>query len=193
MRLYVKNMVCNRCKMVVENELKRIGLHPHTVGLGEVDIDEEQLTGIQVAEIDAALRPLGFELIDDRKSRIIEKIKSTVIELVHNAEADKPRIKHSEYLAQAVHYDYSYLSKLFSEVEGITIEQYIIQQKIEKVKELLVYDEFSLSEIAFQLDYSSVAHLSAQFKKVTGLTPSFFKNMKQHPRKPLDEIGNKNM
>lgn len=186
-------MVCNRCKMVVGNELKRIGLHPHAVGLGEVDIDEEQLTGIQVTEIDAVLRSLGFELIDDRKSRIIEKIKSAVIELIHKADADKPRIKHSEYLAQLLHYDYSYLSKLFSEVEGVTIEQYIIQQKIEKVKELLVYDELSLSEIAYQLDYSSVAHLSAQFKKVTGLTPSFFKNMQQRPRKPLDEVGNKNM
>lgn len=192
MRLYIKNMVCNRCKMVVKNELEQLGLHPVSLALGEVDLEEESLTPAQLTDIDAVFKPLGFELIDDRKSRIIEKIKNGIIDMLYAID-DKPRLKHSEYLSQLLHYEYTYLSKLFSEVEGITIEQYIIQQKIEKVKELLVYDELSLSQIAWQLEYSSVAHLSAQFKKVTGLTPSFFKNLKQRPRKPLDEVGGKKM
>lgn len=192
MRLYIKNMVCNRCKLVVKNELIQLGLHPLTLNLGEVDIEEESLTPEKLAAIDHIFKPLGFELIDDRKSRTIEKIKSSIIDLIYTKD-DKPRLKHSEYLSQLLNHEYTYLSKLFSEVEGITIEQYIIQQKIERVKELLVYDELSLSEIAYQMDYSSVAHLSAQFKKVTGLTPSFFKNMQHRPRHPLDEVGSKKM
>lgn len=183
-------MVCNRCKLVVKNELEGLGLHPVAVNLGEVDIAEEQLTTTQNEAINEVLVPLGFELIDSKKSRIIEKIKSMVINLIRDPETTT-RLKHSEYISQTLNYDYSYISKLFSEVEGITIEQYIIGQKIEMVKELLIYDELSLSEIADKLEYSSVAHLSAQFKKVTGLTPSFYKNMSNHPRTTLDDVGKK--
>jgi AraC-like DNA-binding protein len=178
--------------MVVKNVLEQQQLHPQTINLGEVDIEEQELTADKLSEINSALTELGFELIDDRKSRIIEKIKNAVVELVHYNN-DETKLKHSEYIAAQLHYDYTYLSKLFSEVEGMTIEQYIIYQKIEKVKELLVYDELSLSEIAYQLGYSSVAHLSAQFKKVTGFTPSFFKKNGISHRKPIDKVGNKTM
>jgi len=182
-------MVCQRCKTAVKNELERVALHPQSVELGEVELAEE-ISAAKLEELQAGLQALGFELIDDKKSRTIEKIKSLVIDLIHH-NGEQTRLKYSEYITQHLHYDYSYLSKLFSEVEGVTIEQYIIAQKIEKVKELLVYDELSLSEIADRLGYSSVAHLSAQFKKVTGLTPSFFKNMGGRHRHPLDEVGKK--
>ncbi|KKX47548.1 AraC family transcriptional reguator [Sphingobacterium sp. IITKGP-BTPF85] len=135
----------------------------------------------------AALDPLGFEVIDDKKCRIIERIKNIIIELVHNRDSDI-KTNLSDVLSNKLHHDYNYLSNLFSEVEGTTIEKYFIAQKIEKVKELLVYDELSLSEIAFRLNYSSVAYLSNQFKKVTGLTPSHFKQIKEDKRKPLDEV-----
>lgn len=188
MVLYIKNMVCNRCRMVVKTELEKLGLHTLSVNLGEVELQEEALSADKLAEVSESMEQAGFELIDDRKSRIIEKIKSLVVHLIHHTE-EQPKLKYSEYISQELHYDYAYLSKLFSEVEGITIEHYIIAQKIEKVKELLIYDELSLSQIADQLGYSSVAHLSAQFKKVTGLTPSFYKNKGIHDRKPLDHIG----
>ncbi len=181
-------MVCDRCITAVKNELQILGVAPVTIGLGEVVLLEKKLSKEKYAELDIALRKIGFELIDDKKSRIIEKLKKVVIELVHHA-SSMPKVKYSEYLSQKLQHDYSYLSKLFSEVEGYTIEQFIIRQKIEKVKELLVYDELSLSEIADRLEYSSVAHLSAQFKKITGLTPSFYKNKGVHHRIPLDKIG----
>ncbi len=181
-------MVCNRCKTAVEGELKKHGLHPLSVELGEVHIQEASLADEQLRTLDRSLRELGFELIDDRKSRIIEKIKNVVINLVHY-DGEQSRQKHSELIAKELHYDYPYLSKLFSDVEGITIEQYIINQKIEKIKEYLVYDELTLSQIADRMGYSSVAHLSAQFKKVTGLPPSHFKNIGLHQRKPLDSVG----
>ena len=181
-------MVCNRCKLVVKTELEKLDLHPTSINLGEVDIEERLLSKSKKEEIARQLQSLGFELIDDKKSRIIEKIKNVVVELVHYNN-DETKVKHSEYISAQLHYDYTYLSKLFSEVEGITLEQYIIHQKIEKVKELLVYDELSLSEIAYQLGYSSVAHLSAQFKKVTGFTPSFFKKNGISHRKPIDKVG----
>lgn len=187
MKLYIRNMVCNRCKMVVKGELERLNISPKQVELGEVEVDGT-LSAEQLSTIGSALIPLGFELIDDKKSRIIEKIKSLMIELVHHTE-EQIKLKYSEYISSQLNYDYPHLSKLFSEVEGTTIEQYIISQKIEKVKELLVYDEMSLSQIADKLGYSSVAHLSAQFKKNTGLTPSFFKNLGTRNRKPLDEVG----
>ena len=157
MRLYIKNMVCNRCKMVVKDELMKLGIQPVSIELGEIEL-EAALTTDQLNSLSAALPPLGFELIDDKKSRIIEKIKNLVIDLIHYAE-EPTKLKYSEYSTAHLHHDYPSLSKLFSEVEGITIEQYIIRQKIEKVKELLVYDELSLSEIADILGYSSVAHL----------------------------------
>lgn len=180
-------MVCNRCKMVVKTELERLGLHPIQVELGEVTLQEEQLSPLIVTEIKKSLAKSGFELIDNRKARIIEKIKTIVIDSVHyNNDGKKHKL--SAVLSSAIHLDYPYISKLFSEVEGITIEQYAIQQKIEKIKELLVYDELSLSQIADELGYSSSAHLSAQFKKVTGLSPSHFKNIGIHHRKSLDNI-----
>lgn len=186
MNLYIKNMVCNRCLMVVKAELEKLGLHPVNMTLGEVALREEKLTSEQLMQVQEALNAVGFELIDDKKSKLIERIKTLVVELVHYAEP--LNIKHSAYLSEKLNYDYSYLSKLFSEVEGITIEHYTIMQRIERVKELLIYDELSLSEIADKLGYSSVAHLSAQFKKVTGLTPTFYKNKGIHQRKPLDTI-----
>ena len=173
--------------MVVTGELEKLGISPKHVDLGEVTIDGI-LSSEQLENISSTLEPLGFELIDDKKGRIIEKIKSLVIDLVHHS-AEHTKLKYSEYISSHLHYDYPHLSKLFSEVEGITIEQYIISQKIEKVKELLVYNEMSLSQIADKLGYSSVAHLSAQFKKTTGLTPSFFKNLGTRNRRSLDEVG----
>lgn len=186
MKLYIKNMVCNRCKMVVKSELEKLGFHPVSVELGEVEVNEA-IDQIAKNEIIKKLQPLGFELIDDKKSQLIEQIKTAIIDLVHN-QNNSLKINVSDYLSNLTNHDYHYISNLFSEVEGTTIEKYLIAQKIEKVKELLMYDELSLSEIAWQLNYSSVAHLSNQFKKVTGLTPSHFKNIRSIKRKPLDEV-----
>lgn len=184
--VFIKNMVCNRCIMVVQNELDKLGLEVKNIKLGEVSLNKE-LTSEQKDKLDNALIPLGFEVIDDKKSRIIEKIKNIIINLVHY-QNNASKINLSEVLSNKLHHDYNYLSNLFSEVEGTTIEKYFIAQKIEKVKELLVYDELSLSEIAARLNYSSVAYLSNQFKKVTGLTPSHFKQIKEDKRKPLDRV-----
>lgn len=186
MKIYIKNMVCNRCIMVVKNELVKLGFHPLSLTLGEVELDRE-VNDNEKHIINKHLQTFGFELIDDRKSRLIGQIKSLIIELVHY-QNNELKSNLSDILVSKLHHDYTYLSNLFSEVEGTTIEKYFIAQKIEKVKELLVYDELSLSEIAFQLNYSSVAHLSNQFKKVTGLTPSHFKNIKTDKRKPLDKV-----
>ena len=178
-------MVCNRCKMVMKSELIKFGLHPVSVELGEIEVEEE-LSESQKTEFNAIIKTLGFELIDDKKSRIITKIKTTILELLESQ--SQLTINLSNHLSSLLHHDYSYISSLFSDVEGTTIEQYYISQKIEKVKELLVYDEQTLSEIAFRLNYSSVAHLSRQFKKVTGFTPSHFKALKEKKRKSLDEL-----
>ncbi len=186
MTLYVKNMVCDRCKLVMKSELEKLGFHPIAIELGEITLAEE-LSPEALEKIAETIDPLGFQLIDNKQKRIIEKIKSTVINTIHGSGEDK-RYKYSQILSEALHHDYSYLSKLFSEVEGTTIEQFIIKQKIEKVKELMVYDELSLNEIASRLGYSSSAHLSAQFKKVTGLPPSHFKNVGAHQRKSLDKL-----
>lgn len=184
--LFIKNMVCNRCIMVVQNELDKLGLNVKSVKLGEVVLAEEP-TSKQKDALTEVLDALGFEVIDDKKSRIIEKIKNIIIDLVHYQDNDT-KINLSDVLSDKLHHDYNYLSNLFSEVEGTTIEKYFIAQKVEKVKELLVYDELSLSEIADRLNYSSVAYLSNQFKKVTGLTPSHFKQIKEDKRKPLDKV-----
>ncbi|WP_207799038.1 helix-turn-helix domain-containing protein [Taibaiella soli] len=186
MKLYIKNMVCNRCVMVVEQILKRLDIPFHNVQLGEVDTEEE-LAAAKLESLDNQLHAVGFSLIDDRKQRMIEQIKNLVVKMVHQS-ADLPRQNFSDFLSTQLHYDYTYLSNLFSDVEGTTIEQYIIRQKIERAKELLVYDELTLSEIADQMGYSSVAHLSSQFKKVTGLTPSHFRQIRENKRKPLDEL-----
>lgn len=171
--------------MVVKAELEKLGLTPVSIQLGEVEI-MGVLEPEKKKELNSNLRELGFAIIDDKKSRLIEKIKNLIIGLVYKEEPEK--INYSDYLATNLHHDYSYLSKLFSEVQGMTIEQYFITQKIERVKELLVYDELSLSEIAYQLNYSSVSHLSKQFKKITGLTPTHFKRLKDQKRTPIDDL-----
>jgi len=172
--------------MVVRTELEKIGFNSISLSLGEVELDRN-ISDEEKQFINKHLESFGFELIDDKKSRLIGQIKSLIIELVHHLN-NEINTNLSEFLSSKLHHDYTYLSNLFSDVEGSTIEKYFIAQKIEKVKELLVYNELSLSEIAFQLNYSSVAHLSNQFKKVTGLTPSHFKNIKILKRKPLDEV-----
>ena len=184
--LFVKNMVCDRCIMVVQNELNKLGIVTESVKLGEVALSKE-LSLQKKNAVENALVPLGFELIDDKRSRIIEKIKRVIIEIVQRDHYES-KANLSDILSAQLHHDYNYLSNLFSEVEGTTIEKFFIAQKIEKVKELLVYDELSLSEIADRLNYSSVAYLSNQFKRVTGLTPSHFKQIREDKRKPLDKI-----
>jgi AraC-like DNA-binding protein len=188
MKLTIKNMVCNRCKQAVKGALEDLGLTPSTIELGEVELAERTMPEKKLQELRDSFKMLGFELVDDKRSRIITRIKSLIINLVHHAKEEN-RLKYSEYITGDLHYDYPYLSRLFSEVEGITIEHYIINQKIERAKELLVYDELNISELADELGYSSVAHLSAQFKKVTGMTPSQFKALHHKSRKPLDEVG----
>ncbi|MDD2564941.1 MAG: AraC family transcriptional regulator [Salinivirgaceae bacterium] len=186
MKLYIKNMVCDRCIMVIKHELEKFGYHPLHVTLGEVLLKEE-MSDYEKQALNQHLETLGFEIMDDKKSRLIVQIKAAIIEIVRQQNSEiKSNL--SDYLGSKLHHDYTYLSNLFSEVEGTTIEKYLIAQKIEKVKELLVYDELSLSEIAFQMNYSSVAYLSNQFKKVTGLTPTHFKKIKANKRKPLDKV-----
>lgn len=178
-------MVCNRCIMVIQNELEKLSLGFTQIKLGEVDLTRE-LSSEERKSLEAVFILLGFEVIDDKKSRIIEKIKNIIIDLVHHKDNDT-KMNLSDLLSDQLNHDYNYLSNLFSEVEGTTIEKYFIAQKIEKIKELLVYDELSLSEVALRLNYSSVAYLSNQFKKVTGLTPSHFKQIREEKRKPLDQ------
>ena len=180
-------MVCDRCKKVVADELQKLGYTVTDIQLGEVELETEP-DKVNVAEVKSVLEANGFELLDDRKTQLIEKIKSAVIELIHYRGQADLTINVSDWLAEKVGADYNYLSHLFSSSEGITIEKYLILQRIEKVKELLVYNELSLKEIAYQLGYSSVAHLSNQFKKVTGLTPSHFKQVKDEKRKTLDKV-----
>lgn len=183
--MYIKNMVCDRCVMVVRSILEGAGVHPVAIELGQVELqhepDKEQWQALQ-----QSLEAVGFEIIDDKRSRLIEKIKSMIIQMVQQ-EVPERRMNLSQYLSDQLHYDYNYLSSLFSDVEGLTVEKYYIRQKIEKAKELLVYDEMSLSQIADFLGYSSVAHLSNQFKQVTGFTPSQFKNARAR-RNPLDKV-----
>ena len=186
MNFYIKNMVCNRCIMAVQQVFEGLDYQPVRISLGEVEtaipIEDEDLEKLK-----KLLVGYGFEMIDDTKSRIIEKIKNTVVQSIHHSNEDL-KINYSEYIETHLNRDYAYLSGLFSEIEGTTIEKYIILQKIERVKELLVYDELTLSEIAYQMGYSNVSYLSGQFKKVTGLTPSHFKQVKENKRKPLDEL-----
>lgn len=184
--LYIKNMVCNRCIMVVEDLLAKLGFTPLHVELGKAII-QETVEKAELEHIRQTLQSVGFELIDDKRNRLIEQIKQEIIRLVHSQNGEL-KTTLSDFLADRLHHDYSSLSKLFSETNGITIEKYFILQKIERVKELLVYDELSLNEIATLLNYSSAAHLSNQFKSITGITPSEFKKQKTHPRKGLDQI-----
>lgn len=179
-------MVCSRCKMMVKTELEKAGLQPLAVDLGEVEVQEAPSPS-QLKQLEGSLNQLGFELIDDQKSRLIEQIKTLIIGHVHYTDAQSP-LKLSAVLTSKLNYEYGYLSNLFSAVEGTTIEKYYIAQRIEKVKELLVYNELNLSEIAFQLGYSSVAYLSSQFKQVTGMTPSAFKALQGNKRRNLEDI-----
>ena len=179
-------MVCIRCKMVVKDELEKLGLFYKTVELGEVEIMDNMSTE-QHDQLKIALLRSGLELMDDKKSVLIQKIKNVIVELVHYS--DEPLVVNfSVFLEEKLNHDYTYLANLFSEVQGITIERFIITHKIERVKELLVYNELNLTEIAYLMHYSSVAHLSTQFKKVTGLTPSHFKQLKEKRRSMLDDV-----
>lgn len=184
--LYIKNMVCNRCIMAVRSQLEDLGLQPVSVELGIVVLPDK-LTEESYRAIKASLEPLGFELLDDKKSQLTEQIKDAIIQLVHYSDSNL-KVNLSDYLVEKFHRDYGSMSKLFSETTQTTIEKYFIAQKIERAKELLVYGELSLNEIADQLNYSSAAYLSAQFKSVTGLTPSYFRKIKENKRKSLDEV-----
>ena len=185
MKLYIKYMVSSRCKMLVKEELKKLNLH-YIVDMGSVDI-MENITAEQREEIRVALLQSGLELMDDKKAVLIEKIKNVIIEMVHYTD-EMLKTNFSDYLSEKLNHDYTYLANLFSEVEGTTIEKFIISHKIERVKELIIYDELNLTEIAWMMHYSSVAHLSNQFKKVTGLSPSHFKQLKNKRRSPIEEI-----
>jgi AraC family transcriptional regulator len=184
---YIKNMVCSRCIRVVREELEKLGLRIQRIDLGEVDLFNGK--AIDLKKIKAVLENNGFELIEDKRGRIIEHIKLAILKLVQHDHSVSPlKLNYSDYISNELGHDYHSLSALFSSVENITIEQYIILQKIERVKELLKYGELTLSEIAYKMGYSSVQHLSNQFKKVTGLTPSHFKDLKESHRKPLDKV-----
>ncbi|WP_368045553.1 helix-turn-helix domain-containing protein [Hymenobacter sp. BT770] len=176
MKIYIKHMSSLRCKMIVQAALATLGLHCGNVGLGEVEV-MEKMTADQHQCLRLALLKSGLELMDDQRTRLIETIKMVVVEMVQHA-VDVPKARNSEYISEKLHYDYTYLANLFSEATGTTIEHYIIEHKIERAKELLLSGELNLTQIAYRLNYSSVAHLSNQFKKVTGLTPSFFKKLK---------------
>lgn len=185
--LHIKNMVCNRCIKAVNEDLSGLGYPIESIELGEVVV-KKALDGNDIERIRGVLAANGFELMDDKKSWIINRIKTLIIEYIHYDKEKPDYVNFSQFLSSELHHDYSYLSHLFSSVEGKTIEKYMILQKIEKVKELLVYDELTLNEISYRLGYSSVQHLSKQFKVITGLTPSHYKQIKEKKRKPLDTL-----
>jgi AraC-like DNA-binding protein len=179
-------MVSIRCKMMVKEALKKMGLHFIVVDLGEVEI-MENLTEQQRLELKNALLKSGLELMDDKKAMLIERIKNVIVEMVHYAD-ELIKVNFSDYLSEKLNYDYTYMANLFSEVQGTTIEQFIISHKVERIKELIIYGESNITEIAHMMNYSSVAHLSSQFKKVTGLSPSHFRKLKDKRRSPIEEI-----
>lgn len=179
-------MVCTRCKTAVKSELQKLGLEYTSVELGEAEIINDVSVDI-LKKLNTALKKAGLELIDDKKSILVERIKTIIIELVHYTDG-QIKVNLSDYLSEKLNHNYTYLANLFSEVKGITIEQFYLNHKIEKVKELIIYDELNLTEIADKLHYSSVAHLSNQFKKMTGLTPSHFKNLKHKRRSTLGNV-----
>jgi len=187
MTLFVKNMVCNRCILVVKQLLDQLEIQYSSVLLGEINT-YNQLSGNKLKSLGETLQQVGFELLDDRKHQLIEKAKTLLIEKIHHADSTDRKTNFSTFLQDQLSIDYNYLSSLFSQTEGFTIEQFVILQRVERAKELLVYNELTLSEIAYKLGYSSVQHLSTQFKKVTGLTPSHFKTIKEQKRKPLDSL-----
>jgi AraC-like DNA-binding protein len=179
-------MVSNRCKMLVKSELEKLGLHDISVEFCEVEI-AGSITPDQSTQLNAGLKKKGFALMDDKKSILIERIKTIIIELVHYSD-NQLKINFSDYLSERLDYDYTYLANIFSENQGITIEHFFITHKIERVKELLIYDELNITEIAYKMHYSSAAHMSNQFKKMTGLTPSHYKHLKLKKRKPLENV-----
>ena len=186
MNLYIKYMVSLRCKMLVKDELKKLGLHFVIVDLGTVEILED-ITQTQHDELKKNLLKSGLELLDDKKSILIERIKNVIVEMIHYSD-ELPKVNYSDYISEKLNQDYTYLANIFSEVKGITIQQFIIIHKIEKAKELILYDELNLTEISYKLHYSSVGHLSNQFKKITGLSPSFYKQLKQKRMVNLENI-----
>ncbi|NGP88712.1 helix-turn-helix domain-containing protein [Fodinibius halophilus] len=186
MKLYIKYMVSLRCKMLVKEELEKLGINYTSVDLGMVKI-EDNVTEKQLETFGKNLKKSGLELLDNERNILVEKIKSVIVEMIHY-EDEVPKVNDSDYISEELGYDYTYLSNTFSEVKGITIQQYIIMHKIEKVKELLLYNELTLTEIAHKLHYSSVAHLSNQFKKITGLTPTYFKELKEKREKNLEDL-----
>lgn len=186
MKLYIKNMVSERCKLIVKSELLKLGLHHVMVDIGEVEI-METLSAEQQESLNSNLRKTGLLLISDKKSILLEKIKNIIIDLVYYAEKP-PKTNFSDYLSEKLDYDYTYMANLFSETQNTSIEQYIINLKIERVKELLIYDELNISEIADKMHYSSLSHLSSQFKKITGLTPSYYKRLRNNRRKPIENV-----
>ncbi len=188
MKLHIKYMVSQRCKMIVKEALKELGVHFIMVELGEAEIMEE-ISEAQREHLKTVLLNSGLELMDDKRTILIEKIKSIVIELVHFTE-NLPTINYSDFISEKLGYNYNYLSNLFSDVKGMTIQQFIINHKVERIKELIIYGELTMSEIAWKMNYSSVAHLSNQFKKITGASPSHFKQLKEKRRTPIEEIGN---
>ena len=192
LKLFIKYMVSARCKMAVKEELKKLGLHFIVVDLGEVEI-MENISASQREQLKIALLGIGLELMDDKKAVLIEKIKNVIIQMVHHADTDAIiKVNFSNFLSEKLNHDYTYLANLFSEVQGTTIEQFIISHKIERIKELIIYGELNITEIAWKMNYSSVAHLSNQFKKMTGLSPSHFKQLKDKRRSPIEDIGNLN-
>ena len=186
MKLYIKNMVSIRCKLLVKSELERLNIPYKTVELGEVEL-EENITEQKREELRNALLVSGLVLMEDKKSILVEKIKTIIIEMIHYTD-ELPKVNYSVYISNKLNLNYTYLANLFAEVKGTTIEHFIIMHKIERVKELIIYDELSLTEIAALMQYSSVAHLSKQFKKITGLTPSYFKQLKNKRRNPLEDL-----
>jgi len=188
MILSIKNMVCNRCKMAVQGLFEELGFQDYTVRIGTVTLSDEQLDGDSLVQIEMELHNFGFELIDDKKNKLIEAIKNIVVSKIHHGTLTDYQQNWSNLITDEIPYDYKYLSQLFTSIEGISIVQFTILQKIEKVKELMTYNELSLSEIAWELNYSSAAHLSNQFKNVTGMRPKDFKNLGNISRTPLDEV-----
>ncbi len=186
MKLYIKYMVSHRCKLLVKEELQKLGIKYVAVDLGVVELPQD-ISPEQRQLLKQNLLNSGLELLDDKRSILVERVKNVIIEMIHYSD-ELPKINYSDYICENLGYDYTYLSNLFSEVKGTTLQQYIIVHRIEKAKELMLYDELNISEISYRLQYSSVAHFSNQFKKITGLTPSYYKKLKQKRKGNLEDL-----
>ena len=187
MKIYIKNMVSNTCKLVVKDALNKINLHYIFINLGEVEV-MENISKNQREQLKESLQKMGLELMNDKKTILIEKVKDTIVEMIHYAD-NMIKVNFSDYLSEKLNYDYTYLSNLFSEVQGTNIQSFVVLLKVERVKELITYDELSISEIAYKMNYSSVAHLSNQFKKVTGFSPTYFKHLREKRRQNIEAIA----